>query len=48
LLVEQFGEPLQVQRPAAFGVDAVGDGLPALEVAVEVAVLEFCARVLRQ
>jgi hypothetical protein len=31
-------------RPAAFGVDALADGLPARKVTVEVAVLQFDAR----
>src|SRR5215213_9017837 len=41
---EQVGVPAQVERPAALGVDALADGLPTLEVAVEVAVLKHHAR----
>src|SRR5688500_17648944 len=38
------GVPLQVEGPAALGVDAVAKSLPALEMPVEVAVLQLHAR----
>lgn len=39
--LESLGEPLEVEGPAALGVDPVARCLPALAMAVEVAVLEL-------
>src|SRR5215207_9038398 len=46
-VLEALGESLQVERPAALGVDRAALALPALAVAVEVAVLEFDTCALR-
>ena len=42
-VVQEIGEALQVQRPAVAGGDAVAQALPAVAVAVEVAMLELDA-----
>jgi hypothetical protein len=47
-VLEQVGEPLQVERPAALTADALAEALPALTVAPEVAVLELDPRPLRR
>src|ERR671918_322063 len=40
-VLDQLGKPLQVKRPAALGGNRLALALPALAVAVEVAVLEL-------
>jgi hypothetical protein len=40
---DAFREAAEVQRPAVAGVDALAQALPTVEVAVEVAMLEFDA-----
>src|SRR3954469_15870772 len=43
LVREERGVPLQIERPAVARVDAFAESLPAVEVPVEVAVLELHA-----